>query len=95
MDRAYQAGYLLSNDNDPSIAPEAKPMNTYAILTRFGHYFEVVAWDEDHAREEAQKDIDAGECPQPGDAIEHIDEIAGLSALVGDIRSDLAEIMAK
>ncbi len=70
-------------------------MQAYAILTRFGHYFEVVAHDRDHARDEAQKDIDAGECPQPGDAIEHIDEIAGLAALVGDIRSDLAEIMAR
>lgn len=70
-------------------------MKSYAILTRFGHYFEVVAHDRDDAREEARKEIDAGECPQPGDAIEHIDEIAGLAALVGDICSDLAEIMAK
>lgn len=70
-------------------------MNNYAILTRFGHYFEVTAHDEDHARDEAQKEIDAGECPQPGDAIEHIDQIAGLGALVADIRVDLAEIIAK
>jgi len=70
-------------------------VKNYAILTRFGHYFEVMAHDEDHAREEAEKDIAAGECPEDGDSIEHIDDIAGLAALIGDIRSDLAGIMTR
>jgi hypothetical protein len=74
--------------------PEGKTVKNYAILTRFGHYFEVVAHDKDHAREEAEKDIASGDEAEDGDSIEHIDEIAGVAALVGDIRSDLAEIMA-
>jgi hypothetical protein len=70
-------------------------MKNYGILTRFGHYFEVTAHDEDHAREEAEKDIAAGECPEDGDSVERIDELPGLGTLVSNIRSDLAEIMAK
>lgn len=70
-------------------------MKTYAILTRFGHYFEVTGHDEDDARECAEKEIAAGECPQEGDSIEDIEEIAGLASLIGDIRSDLSEIMSR
>jgi len=70
-------------------------MKNYGILTRFGHYFEVTAHDEDDARDQAEKDIAAGECPEDGDSVEHIDQGRKSCDLVDDIRSDLAEIMAK
>jgi hypothetical protein len=65
-------------------------MKNYAILTRFGHYFEVVAHDEDHAREEAEKDIASGDEAEDGDTVQQIDEVA---CPVQGIRDDLAEIM--
>jgi hypothetical protein len=69
-------------------------MNVYGILTRYGHYFEVTAHDEDHAREEAEKEIANGECPEITDTVEQIDELPGLGTLIANIRSDLAEIVA-
>jgi hypothetical protein len=66
-------------------------MKTYGILTRLGHYFEVLAHDEDHAREEAEKDIASGDEAEDGDYVHQIDEIG---CPIQDIREDLAEIMA-
>jgi hypothetical protein len=67
-------------------------MNNYAILTRFGHYFEVLATDADDARSKAEAEIEDGECPQPGDSVEHIWKN---ECPIKSIRDDLAEIMAK
>jgi hypothetical protein len=66
-------------------------MSTYGILTRYGHYFEVTAHDEDHAREEAETDIAAGDEAEDGDAVHQINLIG---CPIQGIRDDLAEIMA-